>query len=62
MLNAGRRHLGSSDLAGKVFVSAGLGGMSGAQPKAATISGCIGVIAEVTHQVVSSPVRVDKSS
>lgn len=31
----------------QVFVSSGLGGMSGAQPKAATIVGCIGVIAEV---------------
>lgn len=32
----------------QVFVSAGLGGMSGAQAKAAVISGCVGVIAEVT--------------
>lgn len=31
----------------QVFVSSGLGGMSGAQAKAAVISGCIGVIAEV---------------
>lgn len=31
----------------QVFVSSGLGGMSGAQPKAATIVGCIAVIAEV---------------
>ncbi|RXM93491.1 Urocanate hydratase [Acipenser ruthenus] len=47
VLNAGRRYLGSSDLGGKVFVTAGLGGMSGAQAKAAVIAGCIGVIAEV---------------
>uniref|UniRef100_A0A5F9D0X7 urocanate hydratase n=1 Tax=Oryctolagus cuniculus TaxID=9986 RepID=A0A5F9D0X7_RABIT len=47
VLNAGRRYLGAEDLAGKVFVTSGLGGMSGAQAKAAVIVGCIGVIAEV---------------
>ncbi|KAL1790570.1 urocanate hydratase [Sigmodon hispidus] len=47
VLNAGRRYLGVEDLAGKVFVTSGLGGMSGAQAKAAAIVGCIGVIAEV---------------
>uniref|UniRef100_A0AAY4BZE9 urocanate hydratase n=1 Tax=Denticeps clupeoides TaxID=299321 RepID=A0AAY4BZE9_9TELE len=47
VLNAGRRYLGSSDLRGRVFVTSGLGGMSGAQAKAAVIAGCIGVIAEV---------------
>lgn len=31
----------------QVFLTSGLGGMSGAQPKAAVISGCIGVVAEV---------------
>ena len=31
----------------QVFVTSGLGGMSGAQAKAATIVGCVGVIAEV---------------
>jgi urocanate hydratase len=36
-----------NDLKGKVFVTAGLGGMSGAQPKASTIAGCISVTAEV---------------
>ena len=46
-MNAGRKYLGSSDLAGKVFVTSGLGGMSGAQAKAAVIAGCVGVIAEV---------------
>jgi len=30
-----------------VFITSGLGGMSGAQAKAATICGCIGVIAEI---------------
>ncbi|TMS19344.1 Urocanate hydratase [Larimichthys crocea] len=47
VLNAGRRYLGSSDLRGRVLVTSGLGGMSGAQAKAAVIAGCIGVIAEV---------------
>uniref|UniRef100_A0A8R1E1Z8 urocanate hydratase n=1 Tax=Caenorhabditis japonica TaxID=281687 RepID=A0A8R1E1Z8_CAEJA len=48
VLNAGRR-IGLDSLAGKVFVTAGLGGMSGAQPKAAKIAGCIGVIAEISE-------------
>ena len=47
VLNAGRKYLGKEDLTGVVFVTAGLGGMSGAQPKAATICGSIGVVAEV---------------
>ena len=33
----------------QVFVTSGLGGMSGAQAKAAYICGCVGVIAEVGH-------------
>ena len=48
ILNAGRKvSNGETDLAGKVFVSSGLGGMSGAQPKAAVIAGAIAVIAEI---------------
>ena len=50
ILNAGRLYLGSEGddgLAGKVLVTSGLGGMSGAQGKAAVIAGCIGVIAEI---------------
>jgi urocanate hydratase len=49
VLNAARRFTkgGGENLKGKVFVTAGLGGMSGAQPKAAKIAGGIGVIAEV---------------
>ncbi|MCI6611576.1 MAG: urocanate hydratase, partial [Mitsuokella jalaludinii] len=50
LLNAGRKHLGvpkDGDLAGHLFVSSGLGGMSGAQPKAAEIAGAVGIIAEV---------------
>ncbi|CAL8073182.1 unnamed protein product [Orchesella dallaii] len=48
LLNAGRKYLHANTLKGKVFVSSGLGGMSGAQAKAACIAGCIGVIAEVS--------------
>lgn len=51
MLNAGRRYLGVENLAGKVFVTSGLGGMSGAQAKAAVIAGCVGIIAEVSLYV-----------
>lgn len=50
LLNAGRSKLGipeDEDLAGKLFVTSGLGGMSGAQGKAIEISGGVGIIAEV---------------
>jgi urocanate hydratase len=49
ILNAGRKQLkpGEKDLRGKLFVSSGLGGMSGAQPKAGVISGVVSVIAEI---------------
>lgn len=50
LLNAGRQKLGirpGQDLRGRLFVSSGLGGMSGAQPKAAEIAGAACIIAEV---------------
>lgn len=48
ILNAGRKISRTGEgLAGKLFVSSGLGGMSGAQPKAGNIAGCISVVAEV---------------
>ncbi len=47
LLGVSRKYRSSDDLTGVVFVSSGLGGMSGAQPKAAVICGAIGVIAEV---------------
>jgi urocanate hydratase len=53
VLNAGRmisKH--GEGLAGKVFLTAGLGGMSGAQPKAGNIAGCITICAEVNPKVV----------
>jgi urocanate hydratase len=46
VLNAGRK-IGAESLAGKLFVTAGLGGMSGAQPKAANIAGCVSITAEI---------------
>lgn len=51
ILNAGRMiSKQGEDLAGKLFVSSGLGGMSGAQPKAGNIAGCISVVAEVNEK------------
>ncbi|MBO5029674.1 MAG: urocanate hydratase [Muribaculaceae bacterium] len=50
LLNAGRMKLGIPDdgnLAGHLFISSGLGGMSGAQPKAADIAGAVSITAEV---------------
>jgi urocanate hydratase len=50
LLNAGRQKCGVSEdgnLAGLLFVSSGLGGMSGAQPKAAKIAGAVSITAEV---------------
>jgi len=53
ILNAGRRFKGGdSGLGGRVFVTSGLGGMSGAQAKAAVIAGAVGVVAEINHQAV----------
>jgi urocanate hydratase len=52
VLNAGRKIAkNSEDLAGKLFVTSGLGGMSGAQPKAGNIAGCITVCAEVNPKI-----------
>jgi urocanate hydratase len=48
VLNAGRKISKNGEgLEGKLFVTAGLGGMSGAQPKAGNIAGCVSVTAEV---------------
>jgi urocanate hydratase len=54
LLNAGRRYLNTGDegLAGRLYVTSGLGGMSGAQGKACVIAGCIGVVAEIDPKVV----------
>ena len=50
LLNAARKQLGvadDGDLKGVLFISSGLGGMSGAQGKAVEITGGVGIIAEV---------------
>ncbi|MCK4654620.1 MAG: urocanate hydratase [Candidatus Cloacimonetes bacterium] len=76
ILIAGRMKLGvpkDGDLRGKLFVSSGLGGMSGAQPKAVEIAGGVGIFAEVDYsriktrheqgwvgQVVDSPEKAFK--
>lgn len=54
VLNAARKQEGSmnASLGGKLFVSSGLGGMSGAQPKAAVIAGVVGVVAEINPKAV----------
>ncbi len=57
LLNAGRLKLGLSleeNLAGKLFVSSGLGGMSGAQGKAAKIAGAVAIIAEVDYSRIQT--------
>lgn len=54
VLNAGRKKLkdGKKDLSGMLFVTAGLGGMSGAQPKAGNIAGVVSVTAEINPKAV----------
>ena len=49
VMNAARKRFsgGRKDARGMLFVSSGLGGMSGAQPKAGNISGVVSVIAEI---------------
>ena len=57
ILNAGRMKLGvpeDGDLRGHIFVSSGLGGMSGAQPKAAEIAGAAAIIAEVDQSRIDT--------
>lgn len=55
VMNAARRvtQAGQSSR-GKLFVSSGLGGMSGAQPKAAVVAGIVGVVAEINPKVVQT--------
>ncbi len=53
LLNAGRKMgLGANDLRGKIYVTSGLGGMSGAQALAAVITGCVGIIAETDYDSI----------
>jgi urocanate hydratase len=52
LLNAGRKMGFGSDLRGKVYLTSGMGGMSGAQAGAAVITGCVGVIAEIDGEMI----------
>lgn len=57
ILNAGRKKLGigpNEDLRGYLFVTSGLGGMSGAQPKAIEIANGVGIIAEVDYSRIET--------
>ncbi|MFK2514403.1 urocanate hydratase [Bacteroides fragilis] len=57
LLNVGRLKLGipqDKNLSGHLFVSSGLGGMSGAQPKAAEIAGAASIIAEVDRSRIET--------
>ncbi|PKM96084.1 MAG: urocanate hydratase [Firmicutes bacterium HGW-Firmicutes-1] len=57
LLNAGRLKLGiaeDKDLRGKLFVSSGLGGMSGAQGKAVEIANGVGIVAEVDYSRIQT--------
>ncbi|MEZ7515498.1 urocanate hydratase [Flavobacterium frigidarium] len=54
VMNAFRKILKKSENPnGKIFLTAGLGGMSGAQPKAGTIAGCITICAEVNAKAAT---------
>ena len=57
LINAGRKELGipsDQDLAGHLFITSGLGGMSGAQPKAVEIANGVGIIAEVDYSRIET--------
>ena len=57
LLTAGRLKLGvpaNGDLRGKLFVTSGLGGMSGAQPKAIEIANGVGIVAEVDYSRIKT--------
>ncbi|MEI8048247.1 MAG: urocanate hydratase, partial [Bacteroidota bacterium] len=55
VLNAGRKVEKSNEgIAGKLFVTSGLGGMSGAQPKAAVIAGAICIVAEINPKALQT--------
>ncbi|MDE5785013.1 MAG: urocanate hydratase [Duncaniella sp.] len=59
VLNAARSRMepGRESIGGMLFVSAGLGGMSGAQPKAGVISGVVSIIAEINPLAVEKRYR-----
>ncbi len=53
VMNAARRKRHSDDIGGILFVSSGLGGMSGAQPKAGDIAGVVSIVAEINPKAVT---------
>lgn len=60
LINAGRKELGipaDKDLAGHLFITSGLGGMSGAQPKAVEIANGVGIIAEVDYSRIETRLK-----
>lgn len=57
LLNAARKYLNRNDMKGIVYVTSGLGGMSGAQPKAGDICGCISVTAEVIESALDKRLK-----
>ncbi len=58
LLNAGRKkNLGQDNLFGVLFVSSGLGGMSGAQALSSVISGAVGVIAETDLNAINQRIQ-----
>lgn len=57
LINAARKELhisDSEDLSGRLFITSGLGGMSGAQPKAVEIANGVGIIAEVDYSRIET--------
>lgn len=52
VMNAARRKRHSDDIRGMLFVTSGLGGMSGAQPKAGDIAGVVSITAEINPKAV----------
>ena len=55
VMNAARKKFpGKGEMAGKLFVTCGLGGMSGAQPKAAKIAGLVSITAEINPKAVKT--------
>ena len=57
LLIAGRKMLGipsDGDIRGRLFISSGLGGMSGAQPKAVEIAKGVGIIAEIDYSRIKT--------
>lgn len=53
VMNAARLKRHSDDIGGILFVSSGLGGMSGAQPKAGDIAGVVSIVAEINPKAVT---------